>query len=502
MRAIAPPVQAKAACDPTKRVRKPWLYRLAQRCRRYLFEERSREKTSFLASMIFHAAMIFLLAWLSMLIPSKLKPSLVLSLEDSSQAGIAPFEIISGAAEPSASESIDELPIDVTIVSFKPTQEELISISDLEPTHFKLDQLSVSLDAIGKQMAKSSDAESIERKGKTDVLFVSGSLDGRLEANRAALAMKNGGTKDSEAAVDAALIWLSKHQAYDGSWSTLMNDAPCNGRCSHGSSEIHAPKRIAATGLALLCFLGAGHTHRVGEYRTEVYKALMFLSEAMKRGDPTPRDPRVPGRFLRDEDRYEMYEHGIALLALCEAYQMTQDKMLKRCCQDGIDFLNIAQCFDGSWGYRPRDTGDLSIVGWQMMALKSAHASGLKVRHEVIRKVDGFLDSQQSGYRGAFYGYRSRNREPCTTAIGNLIRLYRSYPVDDPRIIEAADYIADLGPSTDGVYYDYYATQLLFLIQHPQWPTGIKGCGTTSSKHNRRPITSKGAGSSRTSTSI
>ncbi len=299
-------------------------------------------------------------------------------------------------------------------------------------------------------------------------LFASSSLEGRSVENRKRLAMQHGASKESEAAVDAALIWFAAHQAVDGSWSTEMSDKPCNGQCRLGTVEIGSPKRIAATGLALLCFLGAGHTHKQGDYRDVVYKAINYLTNAIKSASPNDRDIRPNGRFLDDNSQYEMYEHGIAVLAMCEAYEMTGDSILRAPCETGIDFIQRSQHPDGSWGYRPNTSGDLSIVGWQMMALKSAKKIGFKVRPEVIQRVDKFLDSQQSE-NGAYYGYRSTQKEACTTSIGLLLRLFRGWSRTDPRILKGTQYIADLGPSIDGIYYNYYATQLLFHMKYEKW---------------------------------
>jgi hypothetical protein len=164
-----------------------------------------------------------------------------------------------------------------------------------------------------------------------------------------------------------------------------------------------------------------------------------------------------------------MYEQGIATLALCEAYQMTHDKVLKNACQDAIDFIIAAQHYDGSWGYFPKTPGDLSIVGWQMMSLKSAHGGELEVNSASIRWVDRFLDTQQSE-GGAKYGYRGTRPTPSMTSIGILMRLYRGLPRTDPRLIRGAAYIAENGPSPSDLYLDYYATQALFQMESAYWP--------------------------------
>ncbi|MEQ1829401.1 MAG: hypothetical protein ABL921_25780, partial [Pirellula sp.] len=174
------------------------------------------------------------------------------------------------------------------------------------------------------------------------------------------------------------------------------------------------------------------------------------------------------GRFVREDFRYEMYEHGIASLSLSEACEMTGDTSLLPSVRAAIDFMIRAQHADGSWGYVPNASGDLSIVGWQMMALKSASKIGVRVDPKVIERVDAFMDGEQSDY-GSYYGYRSSQRDPCMTSIGLLLRLYRGWPRSDPRIIKGADYVADLGPSTNGIYYNYYASQLLFHLKHSDW---------------------------------
>ncbi len=163
-----------------------------------------------------------------------------------------------------------------------------------------------------------------------------------------------------------------------------------------------------------------------------------------------------------------MYEQGIASLALCEAYQMTGDKLLERSSQKAADFIQKAQHYDGSWGYHPREPGDLSIVGWQMMTLKSANAGDLQVEALRINRVDGFLNSRQSA-GGSKYSYRGPTPTRSMTAIGLLMRLYLGYPRSSPMMFGGASYIAEKGPSEADVYFNYYATQTLFQLDSPEW---------------------------------
>ena len=73
-----------------------------------------------------------------------------------------------------------------------------------------------------------------------------------------------GGTPQSEEAVERALRWLAAHQRQDGSWNFNHLSDACQHYCTHPGNEAST---TAATGLALLPFLGAGYTHKEGEFQ-------------------------------------------------------------------------------------------------------------------------------------------------------------------------------------------------------------------------------------------
>lgn len=467
MSTIAPPIQTGNGFHWDELSKKP--SRRRRSLIAWLGQWRSHwndDRASFLTSFTVHTLLVLILALISTSIETGGRPVVLWTanndvISDTTDLA-APTSFAMGQDDEESGK--DELTVDSSnwIVG-----QDSISLNDVTTTSAPIDPvvqnwIPAEMKSIpGTALPKSSNSS-------TSSLFAASSLEGRSTENRKRLALQNGGSKESEAAVDAALAWFAAHQAVDGSWSTEMADKPCNGQCSHGTVEFGSPKKIAATGLALLCYLGAGHTHKQGDYKDVVYKAINYLTREIKTGAPGPRDFRPSGRFLTDSAQYEMYEQGIAVLAMCEAYEMTADSILRVPLETGIDFIQRSQHPDGSWGYRPGNSGDLSIVGWQMMALKSARKIGLKVRPEVIQRVDKFLDSQQSEY-GAYYGYRSTKREACTTAIGLLLRLYRGWSKTNPSILKGTQYVAELGPSSDGIYYNYYATLLLFHMKYERW---------------------------------
>ena len=294
----------------------------------------------------------------------------------------------------------------------------------------------------------------------TGTSFVSSSLEGRSPKNRAITGQRNGASAASEASVEAALAYLARHQRNNGAWTVRFEEEPCGGQCDHGGTE-KDPHEIAATGLALLCFLGAGHTMHSGEYSEQVSRGVYFLVQNLKVHSGR-------GTWLTTVAKSEMYEHGIATLALCEALAMTGDAELRDTCQAAITHIIYAQHTDGGWDYHPKSPGDLSIVGWQVMALKSAVSAKLAVNAETIRGIDLFLRQHSKGE--FMFVYRNGLKPSASmTAIGTLMRIFRGWSKTDPAMIKAIDYLAKEGPSSSDVYYNYYATQDLFHHQGKSW---------------------------------
>lgn len=278
-------------------------------------------------------------------------------------------------------------------------------------------------------------------------------LEGRSAGERASLVEKRGGTVASEQAVARALDWFARHQQRDGSWSLDHQVGPCRGRCPNPGKQ--GPALNAATALALLPFLGAGHTHLRGDYAENVAAGLRFLLRSMKSTGEVG-SFYEPGGF--------MYSHGLVSIALCEAYGMTHDKKLLHPAQRALNFIAQAQDpVGGGWRYWPRQPGDTSVFGWQLMALKSGQMAYLKVKPSTIRKATLFLDSVQQE-DGTFYGYTvpGRTRRLGTTAIGLLCRMYMGWPRDLPALARGVQWISARGPSKYDFYANYYATQVLF----------------------------------------
>ena len=148
---------------------------------------------------------------------------------------------------------------------------------------------------------------------------------------------------------------------------------------------------------------------------------------------------------------------------------MTKDKSLRRPAQMSLNFIVKAQHKGGGWRYSPNTKGDTSVVGWQIMALKSGHLSYLTVPANTTRGAERFLDSVQSD-SGARYGYdRAGSGSSATTAIGLLCRMYLGWKKEHAALQRGVEFLDKTGPSKGDMYYNYYATQVMHHYGGEKW---------------------------------
>lgn len=291
-----------------------------------------------------------------------------------------------------------------------------------------------------------------------------GGLSGRTPEGRAELGAKYGATRQSEEAVEAALRWLAEHQRPNGSWSFDLSLDPCNGRCRHSeqSGDTETPA-TAATGLALLAFLGAGYTHHVDSpYAETVRRGIYYL-----------RDAAAEAEAGCDWQQGSMYGHGIALMAMAEALAMTSedddiDRDLQRLVSRGASFTAVAQHDSGSWGYVPGSPGDTTVTGWQVLSLIAAKRSRVELRTNTLLNARQFIMSTCTE-RDYWFGYKGPPGEPTTTAIGLTLMLYLGESPDYTPFYDAIGGLAERGPTLNNVYHDYYGTLALHHCRHHEW---------------------------------
>ena len=276
----------------------------------------------------------------------------------------------------------------------------------------------------------------------------------------------------TEEAIERGLAYLDSIQNEDGSWSLQ----------GHGTDVI-LRSDSAATGLCLLAFQGAGYAHTQHQYADTVSQGLKFLVDNQKNnGDLYRSENALSNRSVA------FYSHGIAALAMSEAYGMTQDPDLKEPAQKALDFIAHTQHHTrGGWRYTPQESADTSVTGWMMMALKSGQLSGLEVPKTAYEGIDRWLSVAQSPKRRDRYRYdpyapdtprqrHGRKSTPTMTSVGMLMRMYSGWRRDTPAMQSAADYLLEYPPQMGSkapyqrdAYYWYYATQVMFHMGGDHW---------------------------------
>jgi hypothetical protein len=417
---------------------------------------------SWLISTVIHvAAILGLAAW--NIEPIKKEINLLLNIGE--QAGnesdaLEEFSMDNATAD-MQSDNTEDTPSDVPTI--EPTAVD--AKVEVDMSSLVADAPEVSISGLSESLAPAAGIAA-----QSNAAMRAG-LNSRSSETKRELLKKFGGTTETERAVSMALKWLAQHQnPQTGAW-TWSHSLICSGQCDRPGNKTASMN--GATGMALMCFLGAGQTHMEGEYKETVFKGLSFLIQSMKVQGGY-------GAWWAGGSADDMYGHGIAAIAMCEAYGMTRDPRLQEAAQLSINYLTPAQNPQtGGWHYTPyiqqKMPGDTSVVGWQMMAIKSAAMSGLVYDIDTIRRANFFLDTMMvPGGFGYHYSMDSKQKNPleyraAMTACGVLCRMYSGWKKDEPSIKAAVAKFAEDGPSKSDIYYNYYATQAMKQYGGAEW---------------------------------
>ena len=366
--------------------------------------------------------------------------------------------------------AVSEEPVDDPIVEQSPVQPEELKNSTSDVVTNNLTDLLVETKALTS--IDISDVEPTIIPEETNVagpnIKAGDHFGGRTAAAKSALVKQFGGNSASEAAVASGLKWLSNRQIKDGSWS--FEHTECKACEDGGCTQPGALKQCynGATAFALLAFLGGGHTHQKGDYQKAVKTGLDAL---IRNGKMTPDGLDLGGKVTANEP---MYVHGLATIALCESAALTKDPRYFKPAQLAVRFIIASQDpKGGGWRYEPRTPGDTSVVGWQVMALKSAQNGKMKIPGLVFQGVDKFLDSVDAE-QGSLYGYtdapaNAAAAPPSMTAVGLLCRMYMGWDKKSAGLEKGVEYLDKVKPSPNNMYYNYYATQVMHHWGGEEW---------------------------------
>lgn len=260
-------------------------------------------------------------------------------------------------------------------------------------------------------------------------------------------------------AVDRGLAWLSKNQEANGSWTA-----------SGGQS-----RSAAVTGLVGMAFMARGHVPGQGPYGEQLNRAVDYILSLQR-----------DGGILADRSlNSPMYDHGISTIMLCEAYGMLDDRRqeaARGAISRAVNVILTAQRIpkvdpkmQGGWRYTPRSSdADISVSGWQLMALRAAANCGANIPPDAVRQGIEYIRNCAGANGGFGYMLSDSNSTHARTGTG-VLALILLGEENDPRVKAGASYlIGDRGnrgllDSGHHYYTLYYCAQAAWQLGGIHW---------------------------------
>jgi hypothetical protein len=251
-------------------------------------------------------------------------------------------------------------------------------------------------------------------------------------------------------ALRRALDYLKSSQKEDGGWE------------SGGFG-----RATSVTSLSVMAFLAAGHVPGApGPYRETVEKGIHYVL-AHQRGN---------GMLVSNTSHGPMYCHGISTLMLAEVIGMTPDSELasqaREALTKAVKLIVLAQNLAknpenaGGWRYQPtsRDS-DISVTGWQVMALRAARSAGCAVPSENIDRAVDYL-KRCASHNGGF-GYQPGGGPNNPRTGTGILALEICGEHLTPQAVAGAEYLVKHPPrwSSEYFFYEvYYCAQAMFQM--------------------------------------
>jgi hypothetical protein len=259
--------------------------------------------------------------------------------------------------------------------------------------------------------------------------------------------------KELEDAVNKALAFLKNTQKEDGSWSA--------GR---------AGRNAAVTGLGVMAFLSAGHVPGEGPYADTVEKGIRSVLKSQQANG-----------LIATEGGHEMYHHGICTLMLAEAAGMTEGPLgdeVRKKLEKAVAVILKAQRKDGvhkgGWRYTVNGTDtDISVTGWQVMALRAAKNLGCDVPPEAIDRAIEYVKRCQDPTNGGFrYFPGAHVTVACTGTSILALEICGKDQHRSPEVLKAAGFLLKNPPQWGGTHFSYsvyYGSQAAFQLGGQYW---------------------------------
>ncbi len=255
----------------------------------------------------------------------------------------------------------------------------------------------------------------------------------------------------ADLAIKKALDYLNSSQKPDGGWES--------GNFGEATS---------VTSLAVMAYLSAGHVPgEAGPYRESIDRGIRYV---LKHQKPN-------GLLVSNSSHGPMYCHGISTLMLAEVAGMAPTSEMaseiRPALARAVELILKAQARkkspdqEGGWRYQVDSMdSDLSVTGWQVMALRAAKSAGCAVPSEPIDKAVSYIKKCAHKDQGGF-GYQPGGGPNNPRTGTGTLSLEICGEHGSPEAVAGAEYLLKHPPqwSSDYFFYEvYYAPQAMFQV--------------------------------------
>ena len=252
---------------------------------------------------------------------------------------------------------------------------------------------------------------------------------------------------NTEKLLHGALKFLAGQQSPAGSWSSRGGEHP-----------------VAMTGYTLMAFLACGELPGEGEFGRNVANGVNYLLASVREDGYITSESVRSGRKSSN-----MYDHGVATIALAEVYGQTQDPNIKSKLELAVKLILTAQSRTGGWRYAPRPAdADISVTVLQVVALRAAKNAGIIVPQSTIDNAIKFIKECYDEHSGGFCYTPHSGPGFARTAAGTYcLQVCGLY--DDKMVKTGSEYLLKTRESQPFTYGAFYAAPAQYMIGGDTW---------------------------------
>ena len=204
--------------------------------------------------------------------------------------------------------------------------------------------------------------------------------------------------------------------------------------------------RVGVSALCALAFMAEGNTTARGPYKAEVAGAVDYLLSRV-----APPGHEYAGFISdRDDPKSQTHGHGLATLALAQAYSTSphtpRGRRTAAALAAAVRRIELAQGLEGGWHYKPYRQADHegSVTVCLVQALRAARNAGIHVDTDVIKRAVDYverLQEESGGFRYQLIRSSKQNDVSVALTAACLSTLHATGIYDGHQIDDGYDYI-------------------------------------------------------------